>query len=59
MSMENEELQKMKELVARLNEASEAYYNGRAELMSDYQWDAMFDELKKLEENTTAEVRED
>lgn len=50
--MENEELQKMKELVARLNEASEAYYNGRAELMSDYQWDAMFDELKKLEEKT-------
>ena len=50
--MENEELQKMKELVARLNEASAAYYNGRAELMSDYQWDAMFDELKKLEEKT-------
>ena len=50
--MENEELQKMKELVARLNEASAAYYNGKAELMSDYQWDAMFDELKKLEEKT-------
>ena len=50
--MENEELQKMKELVARLNEASSAYYNGKAELMSDYQWDAMFDELKKLEEKT-------
>ena len=50
--MENEELQKMKELVARLNEASAAYYNCKAELMSDYQWDAMFDELKKLEEKT-------
>ena len=25
---------------------------GKAELMSDYQWDAMFDELKKLEEKT-------
>ena len=50
--MENEELQKMKELVARLNEASATYYNGKAELMSDYQWDAMFDELKKLEEKT-------
>ena len=50
--MEKEELQTMKELVARLNEASAAYYNGKAELMSDYQWDAMFDELKKLEEKT-------
>ena len=50
--MENEDLLKMKELVARLNEASAAYYNGRSELMSDFQWDAMFDQLKKLEEKT-------
>ena len=40
------------ELVKRLNEASEAYYNGREEIMSNYEWDAMFDELVSLEEMT-------
>ena len=38
-----------KELVRRLNEASEAYYNGGEEIMSNYEWDAMFDELLSLE----------
>ena len=46
----NEKEQLMKEYVSRLNEASDAYYNGRTELMTDYEWDAMFDALKKLEE---------
>lgn len=40
------------ELVKRLNEASEAYYNGKDELMSNYEWDAMFDELTALEAET-------
>ena len=40
------------ELVRRLNEASEAYYNGREEIMSNYEWDALFDELAALEEET-------
>lgn len=40
------------ELVRRLNEASEAYYNGQEELMSNYEWDAMFDELASLEAET-------
>lgn len=40
------------ELVKRLNEASEAYYGGREELMSNYEWDAMFDELAALEAET-------
>ena len=40
------------ELVKRLNEASEAYYNGKEELMSNYEWDAMFDELAALEAET-------
>lgn len=39
-------------LVTRLNEASEAYYNGQDEKMSNYEWDAMFDELAALEEKT-------
>ncbi|MDE7333783.1 MAG: NAD-dependent DNA ligase LigA [Lachnospiraceae bacterium] len=40
------------ELVKRLNEASEAYYNGKEEIMSNYEWDALFDELSALEEET-------
>ncbi|MBP3891518.1 MAG: NAD-dependent DNA ligase LigA [Solobacterium sp.] len=42
----------MQEYIGQLNAASDAYYNGRSELMSDYEWDAMFDALKKLEEET-------
>ena len=42
----------------RLNQASEAYYNGREELMSNYEWDAMFDELGELEREI-GYVRED
>lgn len=39
-------------LVARLNAASEAYYGGREELMSNYEWDTLFDELAALEQET-------
>ena len=42
----------MKELVAKLNDAADAYYDGRGEVMTDYEWDAMFDELKRLELET-------
>ena len=45
----NDEIQS---LVEQLNAASDAYYNGRDELMTDYEWDAAFDKLKKLEEET-------
>lgn len=40
------------ELVEILNKASEAYYNGQDEIMSNYEWDAMFDELTELENQT-------
>lgn len=43
---------RMRQLIERLNQASEAYYNGQRELMSDYEWDALFDQLKTLEEET-------
>lgn len=49
--MENQ-IKKMRELVDQLNKASETYYNGQGEIMTDYEWDAMFDRLKKLEEET-------
>ena len=47
-----EKLQRMQLLIEELNQASDAYYNGKAELMSDHEWDARFDELKRLEEET-------
>lgn len=47
-----EKLSRMEELVSRLNQASDAYYNGRDEVMTDYEWDAMFDELKRMEQET-------
>ena len=49
--MENK-IQRMEQLVRELNEASQAYYNGRAEQMTDYEWDQRFDELKRLEAET-------
>ena len=39
----------MKNLVKTLNEASTAYYSGNP-IMSDHEWDSLFDELKKREE---------
>ena len=47
-----ESKKRCEELVKLLNEASEAYYNGKEELMSNYEWDAMFDELVALEAQT-------
>ena len=47
-----DEKKKIEELVKTLNEASEAYYNGQDEIMSNYEWDGMFDELTRLEEKT-------
>ena len=43
---------RMKELVNKLNEASNAYYNGKDEIMSNHEWDTMFDQLVQLEEET-------
>ena len=45
----NDEIQS---LVEQLNAASDAYYNGREEIMTNYEWDAAFARLKKLEEET-------
>lgn len=51
-----EKLLQMKSLVERLNQASDSYYNGKGELMTDYEWDALFDQLKKLEEDRKSVV---
>lgn len=44
--------EQMRQLVGELNRASDAYYNGRGEIMTDYEWDAKFDQLKRLEEQS-------
>lgn len=44
--------QRIHQLVGELNRASEAYYNGRSEVMTDFEWDARFDELRRLEAET-------
>lgn len=43
---------RIEELVETLNKASEAYYNGQDEIISNFEWDAMFDELSALEAET-------
>ena len=45
-------ISKIEELVEKLNQASDAYYNGKDEIMSNFEWDAMFDELSILESET-------
>ena len=43
---------RIEELVSQLNAASEAYYGGRDEIMSNFEWDSKFDELSVLEAKT-------
>lgn len=43
---------RIKELVNILNEASKAYYQEDREIMSNYEYDRMYDELQKLEKET-------
>ena len=50
--MSEDKLELMRQMVAQLNQAADAYYDGKAEQMTDYEWDALFDRLKKLEEET-------
>lgn len=47
-----DKLQRMAELVEILNKASEAYYGGKEEILSNYEWDQFFDELTLLEQET-------
>ena len=50
--MTDDKILRMQQLINELTEASDAYYNGQAERMTDYEWDARFDELKRLETET-------
>ena len=48
----DERLEQMRAMVAQLNQAADAYYNGGGELMTNHEWDALFDRLKVLEAET-------
>lgn len=43
-----DKLERIKQLIKELNNASYAYYN-QVPIMSDYEWDKMYDELETLE----------
>ena len=47
-----EKKERMKELVNVLNEASRVYYQGIDEIMSNYEYDKLYDELTALENET-------
>ncbi len=45
-------INRIKELVELLNKASDTYYNTSNTIMSDYEFDSLFDELSELEKQT-------
>lgn len=49
---ENRSLNRMKELVEKLREASKAYYAQDKEIMSNLEYDTLYDELVSLEQET-------
>ena len=50
--MSEEKLKRIQELINTLNEAARAYYVDGAEIMSNYEYDALYDELEALEDET-------
>ena len=52
MAVNNEKIHRMKELVGKLREASRAYYAQDKEIMSNYEYDRLYDELTGLEQET-------
>ena len=50
--MDNNKNTRMKELIQILTKASKAYYADDTEIMSNVEYDALYDELLKLEEET-------
>lgn len=45
-------IDRIRELTSQLNAASAAYYGGQEEIMTNFEWDAGFDELRRLEDET-------
>lgn len=49
---QDQKMQRMKELSALLLQASRAYYQENREILSNFEYDRLYDELLKLEEDT-------
>lgn len=47
-----DKISRIKELIEILNNASKAYYQSDKEIMSNYEYDALYDELSSLEKET-------
>lgn len=47
-----DKINRMKELVEKLNQAARVYYQGKDELMSNFAYDQLYDELLELEKET-------
>lgn len=47
-----QKIERIEELIDMLNEASRAYYDDASEIMTNYEYDAAYDELLDLEEET-------
>ena len=45
-------VERMKELIATLNQASVLYYQYSTIMMTDYEYDKLYDELVELEKET-------
>lgn len=50
--MKNGQKRKMEQLIKLINEASDAYYNSGEEIMSNFEYDKLYDEFESLEDNT-------
>lgn len=49
---QQKDTERIKELIVLLNRASKAYYQDDAEIMSNFEYDKLYDELLELEEKT-------
>ena len=50
--MDNKKIERMKELINVLNEASKLYYQFNTSMMTDFEYDRLYDELVELERDT-------
>lgn len=50
--MDNKKMNRMKDLINQLTEASKAYYAEDREIISNFEYDRLYDELQNLEEET-------
>lgn len=46
------DIEKMKTLIEQLNQAAKIYYQGQDEIMSNYEYDKLYDELAAMEQST-------